>query len=658
VERQARLAAADQALLDSLAERVPEGEAAARALGEQADDLERELDEVHGALHALDAGAAAAGARRVAAGAGGAETGEYDPERAEAAAEEALHAALTRRQEAAAALEDHHAEVAALGEGRPVAPPEVEAFRTRLAAEGVGAVPVAEVLDLPADADEAVRARAEAALGDALWALVVPSADYRRATALAAEAGYRLGIVRGGAGEPSGVLARVDAPIELGLLLERADAWAAENARQGHDLAALGHPAVAPNGVRYGDSISRLQGPARPVIGRLAHQRRLAAARAEVVRLTRELAALDERIPALREDWRRAVRALDAAGGQGAADAGPTVEELELLRPPLQERASRLRRELRGVAQRQGAAGAELASTRARRSRAEARLARNLPRLDELRAMAAGLEAELASRQLTAEQRAAVDDEALPGVDAAAREAERLAALVDQGRFGPEVRDPELPGRCDAQAAAVHEAEQTAAARRRDAAALEHDLEEARRHYEERVRGLVGELSVEFDRLCRACGTEGELRLVAGDRHDELGVDVLVGHIPGEPPRSYRDGVHSGGQRAKVALLLALAALGRAGAADVLVMDEHVAHLDSATIDRVAELMQARSDRVQFVLALPSNAEALRLSWCDLQLAFLPRNPGEPYGPPIRLLSRLGAGDFEARFQRGELTAS
>ena len=656
VDRQGRLAAADQALLDTLAERVPEREAAARALGEQADGLERQLDEVHGALRTLDARAGAAEA--AAARAGGA---AGDPARAEAdavTAETALHAAVTRGRETAAALEDHQAEVAALAEGRPLAPPEVEAFRTRLAAEGVGAVPVAELLDLPAHAGETVRAQVEAALGEALWALVVPSEDYRRATELAVEAGYRLGIVRTGSGEPSGVLARVDAPIELGLLLERADAWAAENARQGHDLAALGRPAVAPNGVRYGDSISRLQRPARPVIGRGARAQRLAAARAEVARLTAELAAFDDRIPVLRADWRRAVLALDAAGDRGGPDGAPTLEELELLRPPLRKRARRLRREARETAERQGAAGAELAGERARQSRAKARLARNLPRLDELRGMAAGLESELAGHHLSAEQRAAVQDDALPGVDAAAREAKRLAALLDDDRFGPEVRDPEVPRRRDAQADAVLEAERTAADRRGDAAVFERDLEEARRHYEERVRGLLGELSAEFDRLCRACGAEGELRLVAGDRHDELGVDVLVAHLPGEPLRSYREGVHSGGQRAKVALLLTLAALGPAGAADVLVMDEHVAHLDSATIDRLAELMHARSDQVQFVLAMPSNAEALRLSWCDLQLAFLPRSPGEPYGPPVRLLSRLGAGDFEARFQRGELTAS
>ncbi len=661
VDRQERLVAADQALLDTLAERVPEDEAAARAFRERADGLEQRLDEVHGALRTLDARVAAAEARQAEAARVGGQAAERDPAKAEAdaaGAEAALHAAVTRRAETAAALEEHQDEVAALGEGRMVAPPEVEAFRTRLAAEGVRAVPVAELLELPAGADETVRVRAEAALGEALWALVVRSEDYRQATAVAVEAGHRLGIVRTGAGEPSGVLSRIDAPVELGLLLERADAWAAENARQGHDLAALGRPAVAPNGVRYGDSISRLQRPTRPVIGHAARERRLAAARAEVARLAGELAALDRRIPELRAAWRRAVLTLEAADHRDAGDAATTLREVEVLRPPLRERARRLRRELREVAERQGAAGAGLASARARRTRAEARLARNLPRLDELRGIAAGLETELDGHRLSAAQRAAVEGGGLPSADAVTHQAERLAALVDGDGFGAEVRDPELPRRRDARAEAVAEAERTAEGRQCDVAAFERELEEARRHHEDRVRGLVGELSVEFERLCRACGAEGELRLVAGDRPDELGVDALVAHRAGEPLRSYQEAVHSGGQRAKLALLLTLAALGPPGAVDVLVMDEHVAHLDSATIDQVAELLHARNERVQFVLAMPSNAEALRLSWCDLQLAFLPRNPGEPHGPPIRLLSRLGAGDLEARFQRGELTAS
>ena len=71
----------------------------------------------------------------------------------------------------------------------------------------------------------------------------------------------------------------------------------------------------------------------------------------------------------------------------------------------------------------------------------------------------------------------------------------------------------------------------------------------------------------------------------------------------------------------------------------------------------MADLMHALADRVQFVLATPTNAESLRLSWCDLQLAFLPRDPGRAYSPPIRLLSRLGVGDLEDRGV-GDLSAT
>jgi ABC-type nitrate/sulfonate/bicarbonate transport system ATPase subunit len=132
---------------------------------------------------------------------------------------------------------------------------------------------------------------------------------------------------------------------------------------------------------------------------------------------------------------------------------------------------------------------------------------------------------------------------------------------------------------------------------------------------------------------------------------------VLVAHRTGERKRSYRDPVHSGGQRAKIAILLLLATMSSAGTADLLLMDEHIAHLDSTNIDHLAELMHALDERVQFLLATPTNAESLRLSWCDLQLAFLPRDPGQPFNPPIRILCRAGAGDLTARYP-SELAAS
>ena len=181
------------------------------------------------------------------------------------------------------------------------------------------------------------------------------------------------------------------------------------------------------------------------------------------------------------------------------------------------------------------------------------------------------------------------------------------------------------------QAEAVEEANQLAERRKRELDEQLERVEAARRRFEEGVREVVQRLSGEFARVCQTAGAEGELRLLAGDRPEEYGVDVLVAHRATERRRSYRDAAHSGGQRATIAILLLLATMGTADAADLLIMDEHIAHLDSTNIDHVANLMHALADRVQFVLATPTNAESLRLSWCDLQLAFLPRDPGRAY---------------------------
>ena len=239
------------------------------------------------------------------------------------------------------------------------------------------------------------------------------------------------------------------------------------------------------------------------------------------------------------------------------------------------------------------------------------------------------------------------------------RDIEWLGGQVeDEERFPAEVRDAQLVTGRERQAEAVEEANQLAERRKHELDEQLERVEAARRRFEEGVREVVQRLSGEFAQVCQTAGAEGELRLLAGDRPEEYGVDVLVAHRATERRRSYRDAAHSGGQRATIAILLLLATMGTAEAADLLIMDEHIAHLDSTNIDHVAALMHALADRVQFVLATPTNAESLRLSWCDLQLAFLPRDPGRAYSPPIRLLSRLGVGDLEERAPERELSPS
>jgi ABC-type phosphate transport system ATPase subunit len=133
---------------------------------------------------------------------------------------------------------------------------------------------------------------------------------------------------------------------------------------------------------------------------------------------------------------------------------------------------------------------------------------------------------------------------------------------------------------------------------------------------------------------------DGVIEIVPAEIEGEFGIDVKVAHVPGEPKRSYRNKAHSTGQKAKISILLLLAAMGLEGAADLLIMDEHSAHLDSRNIDDVAGAMQALSDRVQFILATPNNEEAKRLHWADHELAFYPRIAGEPFAPPIVLMTR------------------
>src|SRR6266536_3085981 len=316
--RKTREIAADQDMLAGLVEQVPVLEARVGGLVDDGEALARQIAEATAARARLDGRIAMLEGRLGEAEAAAARleglAGKRAPAQAEAditAAESMLQNALARRREVVALLGRRQAEAASLEQGGSPAPPEVDAFRTQLGERGIQSILVAQSLDLMDDAED-TGARAEAALGAALWGLVVPSEAFREATAMAAESGYRWPIVRAGAGDPAGAVARVLAPSELGLLLERSDALAALDAGQAHGLASRGHPAVTADGMRYTDGLARLEAPERPVLGHAARERYLAAIQSEIARLTDEAAALDARIPDLRAAWHKALKSLEA----------------------------------------------------------------------------------------------------------------------------------------------------------------------------------------------------------------------------------------------------------------------------------------------------------------------------------------------------------
>jgi chromosome segregation ATPase len=182
-------------------------------------------------------------------------------------------------------------------------------------------------------------------------------------------------------------------------------------------------------------------------------------------------------------------------------------------------------------------------------------------------------------------------------------------------------------------------------------------VERAKRRYDEHINQTVQNLNRAFKEICAQAGMEGELdRRPSLNQEDEWALDVRVAHRQGEPKLSYQHHKHSGGQKAKISILLLLAAMSAEGAADLLIVDEHSAHLDSENIDYVGEVMRALRERVQFILALPATAEARRIEWSDQQFAILPRQSGEAYAPPMQLIARMPQpGDRYAEIGRLEL---
>jgi chromosome segregation ATPase len=352
---------------------------------------------------------------------------------------------------------------------------------------------------------------------------------------------------------------------------------------------------------------------------------------------------LDRALPELRKASAQArMRASDIAAGLAAA---PRINELTAARERAatalkaqREHAAAVTRELAKSGPELGRLREEVKAKRDLRTNAENRRADLEPRVQTQSAQIRAVEEELARQPLTPEQAALGD---LPPIEALEHELEQVV-LPRLDDFSDEERSRLAPIQRDDQALAVSEAEEYLAGRDKVVKQAEDELERARKRYDEHIRQTMQALNRSFKEICEQAGMEGEIKLEPSPSVEgEWSLDVRVAHTPGEPKRPYQSREHSGGQRAKISILLLLAAMSIEGSADLLIMDEHIAHLDSQNIDYVAEVMAALKGKVQFLLATPTNAEAGRLTWCDHQLAFLPRPMGEPYSPPIRLFTRL-----------------
>lgn len=541
---------------------------------------------------------------------------ELDEHRAEAA----QRAAVVARDEVAAAERERvelTAEITELEAGRPSRPAQLDEFRSALRAAGMQSELVADRLEIP----QAIAA--EAVLGDGVWGLVVAADRLNDAITLAREQGYRLPVIAAGDGSAGGALAGATG-------IDGAGAYLAEL-----DLP-LGHPGVSDDGLVRGQTWAAMRAPAVPVLGHRARAARLRAARLRADELGRVL-------PDLREWAGRAQRIAIAV-----VLAVPAALQIAAQRQTLvaaEERLTMARDDFEQITAELGSTTRELGRIETQLDTQQARLVvvireinTRAPQIETYDRRLAAIDTELEELPEVPES---LDLAALGTVETLAHEiAQTTERLADGDRFPEEVRTELILVHQQAQEQAVDEVSEMLEGRREDLDAVQVEVQRARERYDQHIRQVVGLLARRFREVCEQAGMDGDIELRPGEVEGEFGIDIKVAHVRGEAKRSYRSSTHSSGQRAKISLLILLAAMGLEGSADLLIMDEHAAHLDSRNIDAVAEVMNALKHRVQFILATPTNAEAGRLAWCDHQIAFYPRAAGQPFAPPVRLYTR------------------
>jgi predicted ABC-type transport system involved in lysophospholipase L1 biosynthesis ATPase subunit len=502
--------------------------------------------------------------------------------------------------------------------GRPVTPAGLNTFREALGERGISAQLVAEALD----ADQPTAA--EAALHDGVWTLVVAPEHFDAAVMLAFERGHRLPIARAGDGAPTGALSGARGLPGAGAYLQEIS------------IPVDRTPGVTRDGLVRGQHWAAWRRPEQPILGENARRTALQAAQARLEELRVQLPDADhtrararQRADSLRAGL-EAARRLPGLSDELGAAAGERAQTAAAARE-LEEQVS-------GHSETRGQLSTELLSLREQRASNERQLEQSRRRLATYDQQVA--DAEDAIAPLTAEQEAVED---VASEEALVRERDRLREdLDDEARYPPEVRSEMILVEREDHARRVEEIRGLLEGRERDLHEVLEEVERARERYTQHIRQVIALVGQRFRELCGRAGMEGLLQLVpSAEIEGELGLDLKVAHVHGERMLSARHPHHSGGQRVKMAILLLLASMGVEGATDLLIMDEHSAHLDSRNIDHVADLMNQLKDQVQFILAMPSHAEALRLAWCDHQLAFYLRSGDELYAPPVRLLTRL-----------------
>jgi hypothetical protein len=496
----------------------------------------------------------------------------------------------------------------------------VERTLQALASCGIPATLLASVVE----ASPGTAAAAEAALGDARYAITIPAERELEAIEVAARHGFP-GPVWAGAttteAENAGPLR-----LEAG-----APTWLRQWART-VDL--------APDG-SWGDARGRWAArDVEPALGRRGREAALATAR------ERAREAADGTVAAR-------TRAEDA--GRAHAEVSRVLSE-ERRRRELAGRVACLperRDALADAAQRRAHARAVHdekkrdvvgASTSLQRARAAAETAeqgldelarriegeRKALREAEEEALRASDEISTIAKDVAPELRARAEAMALDSVETTEGDLRRAGeALAAHGeRPDPTIREEERH-----LTANVEEAERHVAARREEAGAARAELSACRTRYLEVVSGALQDYRRRATEIARSADVIVEMdlpRLSDDDRAlDDAALAVRFG-FDGKEPLPLGDSSFSGGQQVIGGLIL-LMAMVEEGGRGFFMLDEPFAHLSIDRIDDVGRFLRASG--AQFVITAPTTLDRAQLDPASLVIALRKKRPAEVHAP-------------------------
>lgn len=533
--------------------------------------------------------------------------------RARVSAENALEAAVGEERTARERL-------AQLEAGQPHHPEPVERTLQALASRGIAATLLASVVE----ASPGTAAAAEAALGDARYALSVALERAPEAITVAAGHGFP-GPVWAGATTTE---AEDVGPLRLDT---GAPAWLREWARSVE---------LAPDGAWVDERGRWAAREVEPALGRRGREAALATARERA----REAA-----------DAKVAARSRAAEAGRAHADVSRALSE-ERRRRELAGRAACLserRDALAGAAQRLAHARAVHdekkrdvvgASTSLQRARAAAEtaeqglveLARRLEgerkahREAEEESLRASDEISALSKDVGPELRARAETMALDSVETTEGDLRRAReALAAHGeRPDPSIREEERH-----LTANVEEAERHVAARREEAAAARAELSACRTRYLEVVSGALQDYRRRATEIARSADVTVEMdlpRLSDDDRAlDDAALAVRLG-FDGKEPLPLGDSSFSGGQQVIGGLIL-LMAMVEEGGRGFFMLDEPFAHLSIDRIDDVGRFLRASG--AQFVITAPTTLDRAQLDPASLVIALRKKRAADAHAP-------------------------